>query len=94
MSTIKDQYKIQLLSLSRDIENKEITVTQAYKQAVEKMEFDGKIADFIEMLKSEGLIDKDTNVKKNDTKQKVVKVVKVAALVVVTYAIVKVLTKK
>jgi hypothetical protein len=94
MYAIKEQYKIPLISLSKAIEDKEITVTQAFKEAQSKMEFEGTFVDFIEMMKKEGLIDKDLKSKNSDKKSKVVKVAKVAAIVLLTVAVFKIVNKK
>jgi hypothetical protein len=57
METINDNQKIGFISLSKKISTKDISMAKAYKHAVEQLHFGGSIGDFIEVMKSEGLID-------------------------------------
>ncbi len=59
METIQDSQKIGLISLADKIESKELSLNQAYKKSVEELHYGGSIANFIEMMKAEGLIDKE-----------------------------------
>lgn len=88
---ITDEQKIPLIALSEKIDAKELSVNQAYKRATEEYGFKGNVGDFIEMLKQEGLIDRDKQVnqrmKRKSGKEVAVIGLKVAAISLATYAL-------
>jgi hypothetical protein len=95
---IEEKAKIGILSLSQKIESKELTVNKAYKAAIENGWFAGSIGDFIETLKSEGLINQNTNeeivVNNGIDKKKIVKkVVTLGLIALASYGIYKVIKK-
>jgi hypothetical protein len=96
---IQDEYKIGLISLAHAIDNKELTVTQAFKKAKEEYNFEGSIGDFIDTLRANGLIDREESVAKevNNIANKKIslnKAMKYVALGTIGVALVMVIFRK
>lgn len=64
---IKNEQKIALISLGNEIDNNpEMTMSKAYRIAQRQLHFGGSIGDFMDILKSEGLIATEDSKKEAD----------------------------
>lgn len=94
---VQEDQKIGLISLAQAVEEKQITMSQAYKTAVSKLGFRGNIGDFMDVLKGEGLVTSDDQQKIDSDKKKAElrkKIIVTSLVGVGLFLTIKLLTKK